>query len=744
MSLKYMHKDRHRFAGGKWRLWMPHITVVLWLLYLWAMVWHRVDISAQTPGYDPLSYLVKAKQFWEAVGRGKIFNPLNIEPVVRPPGTVLISYPFGFSPDYQGFLFRSVFMPVLLLVGAVYLGAGAVRHKLHGWGVAAVAFLFSSLPMFYAFEWREDVPAASFWGLVDSFQAGVAALAVAALVRSLSTRSVRWLLAGSGLAALTLFIKPSGLMVMALVAMLWGIVLALELLLTPRPWSHRPGLRRYFLWGVCILATVFLSAGALCVFSNYFSRKNFAEARLALAVMRDVLQIPFREILLLFHRSSGEAAVVWVIAVGVLFVKGFRASRGSIADSPTRVRALALAVVAPIIWGLGAWYWLVVQAGGSQIRYFFPFLLMGMVCLVPAALLEWSHCSRRTRALLMAICAAPALNLAALLAAGDTPSATWQKLSGVNISVGRSHEEVTQAYALIGELRHAGRSAVVYSFSNGVIPAIFENVGVYERIVRPELPVFSSANPFDWLHGFVIRTSTLLDCDYVLARKYDAALVERYLSPGRLYSYAAESFAFEAFLSTLDRQSGVETVSEGQVLRLLRIVDRVALGKAIAAFTAVRSWRPEFEAANHPVWWNAESLAATGKKLAAKDIDFGDKFRLHALSFHLADGVLTVEAWWESLHPLDGNNDYWLFFHVLGPSGKDIVANGQIPLFPYAPLDEKNRWRQNTTSLSINLSNEGSALLGFGVYHPNLGALRADKGRTDNDGKRVLLPIADP
>ena len=721
-----------------------HVTVGLWLLYLGAMVWHRADISAQTPGYDPLTYLVKAKQFWESVGRGRLFNPLNIEPAVRPPGTVLMSYPFGFSPDYRGFLFRSVFMPVLLLVGALYLGASTLRPKVHGWGIAALAFLFSSLPMFYAFEWREDIPAASFWGLVDSFQAGVAALAVAALMKSLSSRSVRWLLAGSGLAALTLFIKPSGLMVMALVAMLWGLVLAFELFLTPRPGSDCPVLRRYFLWGACIMASVFLCAVALCIFSNYFSRKNFAEARLALAVMRDVLQIPFREILLLFHRSSGEAVVVWAIVVGVMYINGFRSSRAGSTDSQARVRALALLVAAPIVWGLGAGYWLVVQAGGSQIRYFFPFLLMGIVCLVPTSLLEWSRSSYRTRALLMATCAAPALNLAALLAAGDMPSAAWQKTSGVNISVGRSHAEVTQAYALIDELRQAGRSAVVYSFSNGVIPAIFENVGVYERILRPDLPVFSSANPTDWLHGFVIRTSTLLDCDYILVRKYDAALVERYLSPKRLDSYAAESFAFEAFCSTLDRQSGVETASEGQVLRLLRIVDRVALGRAIAAFVAVRSWRPEFETANQPIWWNAESLAATGKKFAAKDIVFGDRFQLHALSFHFADGVLTVEAWWESLHPLDENSDYWLFFHVMGPSGNDIVANGQIPLFPYAPLDERNRWRQNTTSLSIVLSREEAALLGFGVYHPNLGVLRADKGRTDNDGKRVLLPIADP
>ena len=72
---------------------------------------------------------------------------------------------------------------------------------------------------------------------------------------------------------------------MALFAMLWGLVLALELHLPPPSRSDRSELRRYFLWGISIQSSVFLIAGALCVFSNYFSRKNFAEARLALSVM---------------------------------------------------------------------------------------------------------------------------------------------------------------------------------------------------------------------------------------------------------------------------------------------------------------------------------------------------------------------------------------------------------------------------------------------------------------------------
>jgi len=94
--------------------------------------------------------------------------------------------------------------------------AGTTRARTSGWWVAAIAFLCSALPMFYHFDSVEGLYSATRWGLVDNFQAGIAAMATAATVRSLMTRSLRWLLLGALLTAFTLLIKPSGLMIMAL------------------------------------------------------------------------------------------------------------------------------------------------------------------------------------------------------------------------------------------------------------------------------------------------------------------------------------------------------------------------------------------------------------------------------------------------------------------------------------------------------------------------------------------------
>ena len=80
---------------------------------------------------------------------------------------------------------------------AVYMTIGLSRAMTAGWGVAGVALLFSSLPMFYHFERVEKMFSPGHWGMVDNFQAGVTALAAAAFMRSLSKGSQRWLAWGA-------------------------------------------------------------------------------------------------------------------------------------------------------------------------------------------------------------------------------------------------------------------------------------------------------------------------------------------------------------------------------------------------------------------------------------------------------------------------------------------------------------------------------------------------------------------
>jgi len=731
--------SEHEAAKPVWLVWLPHVLVACWLLYLGVSIWQHVLHSVQPPLYDPLSYMQKAMHFWQALERGELLNPLNLEPMVRPPGTILMSYPFGFTPDFHGFHFRSVFLPILCTVAAVYIVAGVTRERTSGWWVAAIALLCSSLPMFYHFDWVEGLYSTTTWGLVDNFQAGIAAMATAATVRSLMSRSWPWLLFGALLAAFTLLIKPSGLMIMALMGLIWIMFVAVEWFRTSKHKPYDHSLRAYVFKGGSSIFIIYICITALCGFSGYLSKSNFAYAQQALKVMREEPQLPFQQILLLLHHSLGEALPLWVLGVGVLFICRFLTVREG--DGPLPVGVLGLLVGSLLVWSSGTWYWLIVQAGGSQIRYFYPFMLMGVVCMIPAALNIWPQVNRLIIKIIMVICFLPALNIGGMLAAGDDPSITWQKIAGVSISVGTDREVVRQAYTFLHELRKVKKDTRIYSFANGVPSLIFENVGRYEEIIHPKLSVFKSVIPVDWVRGSAVRVDEILSCDYILIRKVEGSEAGRLLAVKKLDSFGAERLAFEIWLSTLNAQPGVETVSDGRVLRLLRIVDRNALHHAIDTFVSARSWRPEFLAANRPVWWNAETVKTAYGKPAAEDVGFGGVYKLHALAIKRVEQGIKIDAWWEELRHEDTNNQRYLFFHIVDQSGK-IIYNQQIALFPYKPLEAEKRWRHGAVEFNEAPSDVHLLSLAFGIYQPSGQFLIADKIMpTDWEGRRVLVPL---
>ncbi len=719
----------------RWQTWLPHVLVVAWLGYLGLAVWQHALHSVQPPLYDPLGYLSKAMSFWRAVEQGGLFNPLSLEPTARPPGTILMSYPFGFSPDFHGFHFRSVFLPILCIVAAVYIAAGREQLARAGSHVAAISVLFSSLPMFYHFDWKENGGPVR-WGLVDNFHAGVAALAVAALVRSLAIRSRRLLLLAALLAALTLLIKPSGLMVMALMPLVWLITIAFEAFHSSEHSPPRPALRAYLLQGGLGMSGVFAAAIVLCISGGYLSTRNFAYASQALNVLKGFGPDSVAETLRRFHQSSGEAVVLWFLGASGLFLRVIqRRQQGD----PTRLaRAQGLLACAPAVWCLGFLYWWGVQGGGGQIRYFYPFLLMGLICAVPAALCAWPHGSRPVRFVLVGLCAVPAVGIGALLAAGDSPPPSWQRIAGVGVSVGDDAPEVRQAYAFLDEVRKGSVNARVFSFSNGVPAAIFENVGAYEGMVRPGLRNFEVIIPMDWVRGFTVRKDEMVEADYILITKYTQEQVDLNLAVRNVDTFAAERGVFEAWLLTCDERSGLEVASDGRKLRLLRIVDREAFRRAAADLVTARVWRPEFVAANPPGWWNPEAAASYVKKPAAREIDFEGIYRVHALAIHRTGQDIRMEVWWEELRHEEAKNERYLFLHLVDAAGR-ILHNEQIALFPFRPPAEDRRWRYGSvTCIGVN---PAAVSLAYGVYHSQRGLLAAAADRTDWGGRRVLVGL---
>ncbi len=721
----------------RWQAAIPHVIVILWLIFLGMMIWQHAAKSVQPPLYDPLSYMQKAMSFWEAVDKKTLFNPMNIEPTVRPFGTIIMSYPIGFSTDFTGFKFRSVFFPIVCVVFAVYLAFGMQRVLDDGWQVAAIAVLFSSLPLFYSLDYNETITLPYFWGMVDAFQAGIAAIAAAGFVRSLHTRSLSWLIWGAFWGSFTLLIKPSGLMVIALLTMTWLIFVALEWLWLRRKHQVDSTLRSYVTLGGIRVSLIFSIFVAFCIFSDYFSTANFTFAKHALKVMENVLKAPPYYILSMLLGSAGMAFLLWIFSNWALAIYcWFRHHEKNTLLSAKMLGAL-LSVL--FIWILGAWYWLAVQAGGIQIRYFYPFLLMGAIFAIPMMLYTSPYTPRWIRTVILLICFFQALNTGALLAL-ESPPIAWQKFSGLNVSVGQDMEEVNQAYWLLENLRKRGKNANLYSFSSGVLPEIFVNVGIYEKMVRPDLPFFTPLHPIDWINGFGVRMDQLLNVDFILIRKDLAQDASHLLLTRNIDSFHSECAVFQAWLYGLAEKDGVKTVSDGRVLQLLEVVEGKAFARALESFVAAHSWRPEFQAANpQRLWWNEADAFIHAQNPTAKEIAFDGIYIVHMVSLKQSDTDLQVEIWWDELRREEENRDRHLFFHLVDRSG-NILRDLYLPLNRHdSPFVDKT-WRYGSLTFKEPLPKEATALA-FGIFRPNHEMLTADKGARDWGGKRVLLPI---
>jgi hypothetical protein len=80
--------------GNQSSKWLPLVILALWFLALGSFLWPACN-SAQPPLYDAASYAAKGKYVWASIAEGKFMTLLATPPSIRPPGTVLMSYPFG-------------------------------------------------------------------------------------------------------------------------------------------------------------------------------------------------------------------------------------------------------------------------------------------------------------------------------------------------------------------------------------------------------------------------------------------------------------------------------------------------------------------------------------------------------------------------------------------------------------------------------------------------------------------------
>jgi len=564
-------------------LWI--IPALIWLALAGVGQWRAAGQLHEPPSWDTYSYAVKAANFWA----GEAVNPLNVAPSVRPPGTILMSYPFGFDVDHRGFYFRSVFLPVLLCVLALYIAGFARRASpADHMSLAGGALVLGGMPMFFQFQLGDGLPAASFWGMVDGFLTGVSAVAMACAVRSVRTASIPWALGAALCAAFAFMVKPSGALVMALVGVSW-LILAVG----RHGWSPRGYVAVSFGGAAAVFAFTALAAFT----SDYFSPSNVAFGQAALSVMAQdfmsLSELSLAELWLLLKLSVGVAGLAF-LGVGMFA-----------ALSARHTAALGAAV---LCLAVGIWFWLF-QAGAEVVRYFLPFPAMAMILLWPSLTELLGRWPGAARAAVWGALVAPAILTVVLLFVPAPPTAL-QRALGINLAANAYQAENEQGAALLAHWRASGETGRAYFVdTSAAIRNVYAAVE-YAELAEPGRAVMPRTLPLDWKRTSTFRLDELGGARYLIFEPVRApqtrrAILERREVPG----YRAETELINAWASELTEAQGVVQLSDTRV-RVLEVVAPEKFAQALSDLREGYRWSQAFRDANRQIWWSREELQA--------------------------------------------------------------------------------------------------------------------------------------
>ena len=714
-------------------------VLLSWVIFIgWAM-WQHAQQSLQPPLYDASTYYLKAYNFWSKVHQHKLFNPLNVEPSFRPPGTILMSYPFGFDSDYRGFYFRSVFLPIALLVLAVVVGG--YRRELDSnckWHLVLFAAFLSSLPCFYYFELISDLPAPSYWGLVDNFLAGVAALAAAATIRSFRNHSLVWLCLAAVFSCFCLLVKPAGAFVMMLTGLTWFGLAAFQLKLVWQSPDERKSMTRWLLQGMAIFAVPFMVVLASSFTSQYLSPQNLAFGKTAVGILQSEWSLTLPVLLNVIHTGVGYSFIAWLLMMIILVVNHLWKKPTEILFWPKSYLA-GLALASSITLLFGIWFW--IFSSGVQIRYSIPFVLMAAILALPAILSAVQTMSNWKLAIVSVVMAVPVINVGLLLSQ-QNPALEWQKWTGVNLTSAGYDPVVSQALNFAREIKQGGRNVTMFSMSLNIADADFQAVGQYAKFSMLPMPIISILRPVDWQRASAFRKEEMLIADYWLFEPvHDPNIVSDKLTNLAIEDLDQETVLFRAWATQLTPKEGVSVVSDTPTARVLRITDKALLESAFDQLVKKHQWRNTFINANPKRRFSekelAEALVLNPPSL--ENVNFGNIFHLRALSVSRAGDEVTVRFWWKPLLTLS-EQDWVFFIHLIDDAGNIVLNNAAMIYFkhPLSSLDGSYLFDQVTFK---NPAGNGTQRLAVGFYRPNQKMPIADKGTRDWDNRRIIVPL---
>jgi hypothetical protein len=679
---------------------------------------------------------------WKEWSNGRFTNPFNVQPTTRPPGTMLLTSPLGFSPDFRAFLFRSTYIPVVVFVAAFWLLAESQTRRSHlRWANLVGALMLASLPMFYQFERNPAFTFTADWGHMDCFLGALAALATVLLIVSVQRCSIGLAAMGALVGALTLFVKPAGLILTPIFCFLWATELIARHWPILAQWRENRTLKRYSICTASLLAAVFAAAAAESFGSEYLSRANLAFGyngqKIVLDMYKDVslwsLISPQIQASVGWH-WLGAAMVAAVLLLGGITV---RLSRGSMRSADFRFLA-ALATL-----GVGAVWW-VEFAGPAQIRYLYPFVMIFLVVLLPDILATAELVLPRwARRVLAAACVAPMGIIIGLLFM-DAPNLKAQWLAGVNLSTGQFSQDVQMGDLLVDQARQQGRSLKIYVIPPDQRSAVVEAEGMYFNLVHPDVPTFQTERPNDWVHPIMVRRTALVQADYLIFDPVrDADRLQSLLAQPTVNDAAIESDVVSGWLTQASADQGLQIMSESD-LRLVKVTDHAKLDEAFGRLIPKHHWRDLFYAENNaPVILTRDALLAAADRgvPGGRDVRFGERFVLRGAVLAPKGEGLQMELFWESLaeQPLK----YFVFVHLIDPSGKMLAQADyeQAPGARTAPRLAKagEIWRDVVPLSGDQL--RGVTGIAFGIWEPPGAFLIPDHGERDWDNRRLVLRV---
>jgi hypothetical protein len=557
----------------------PEAAGLAWIIILGVGIWLHTHATQQMPIWDAFSYFEKAYRFWKSVDDGHWVNPFNVPNSFRPPGTILMSYPFGFAPNPKWFYFRSIYFPAILLflspIVAVYKSNddGITR-----WMIIATAALFTTVTTLYQFELGAGRWA--YWGLVDGFLAGLAAFAASCSWRASQPSKSRWIwvLLTAIASCIAMTVKPSGIFVAAFAGVGYSIFSLCH-------WINRPTQQfaiESTLLGVCIAAlegiTLYIS-----LHSDYLSDSNMRVGLAAIAVMKAELTLPLSMLWGILSAGIGPGLVAWTVLALLLIA----------AQAITKTRPLAEAVAALAAIGVlvfGIHFWIVATGGGTQFRYGLPFFMIALVWLTPLLYVSIRSSSLLVRLPIAAISLAVPINLALMLFIPASAGA-WQRFSGVGFASSVPASDVLAVKEFF--LRPRTAPIVVYSLANNPQSGILESYGFFDLLLKPTYPTLTFRRAFDWQRRTTFRLDEIISSTHILVDPSRTGPIAENVD-----SVSEEELALTRWVLDLRPSDGADVVLDTPNARIYKIIDRNELrGKAFELVGQFR-WNSTFRDAN--------------------------------------------------------------------------------------------------------------------------------------------------